>query len=244
MYSLQELPWVDVRDALKVTKIAYIPVGAVEVDGPYLPQGTDGIVADYFAKELAKIIPAFLVPLIPVGVVPESDDFPITLTVSPTSLRNYLQDICDSLVKHGIEKIVFVTGHRTNVAPIQEIMVNLRDQGVPSVTIFTWDLFFSMANDLIETGKYAKTHAGELCTSVIMAINDNLVPKGRFSFSEPKTEIGTGNPGIFIYQKFSDLSEDGAVGDGSYGTIEKGEILLKRGLELAVEFIRSYFDLY
>jgi len=236
MFNLQEMPWTDVKEALKTTKTALIPIGAVEVDGPYLPQGTDGIVATYFSNKLAERITSFVVPLIPVGVCPEADDFPITLSVSPATLGAYVGEICDSLVKHGINRIIFVSGHRTNVPALEENMVRLRDKGVKSAIIFTWDLMFSISKDLAESDP-PNTHGGEFCTSVVMAIDENLVPTERFEKTTPKKRIGSGVPGVYIYQKFSDLSDVGVMGDPRKASKEKGLEMLKRGLDKAEEFI-------
>ena len=239
MLNLQEATWTDVQDALKKTDLAIIPIGAVEVYGPHMPQGTDGIVAFYFANKLAKRVNGLLVPLIPVGISPESLSFPGTLSVQPESLKAYLRDIAFSLVKHGVKRIVFLTGHRTNFPPMEDLLVELRDKDIKAVAIFTWQVMYALSSDLA-AGEYAQGHAGEFGVSVMLAVREELVHRERFHSNKPKTNLGSGIPGISIYQRFTDMTDDGIVGNPDLGTKEKGEELLHRGLDQVEKFIKSW----
>lgn len=239
MLNLQESTWTDVRDELKKTDLAIIPVGAVEVYGPHMPQGTDGIVAFHFATELAKRVNALVVPLIPVGICPESLDFPGTLSVQPESMKLFMRDIAFSLVKHGVKRIIFLTGHRTNVPPMEDLLVELRAAGIKACVIFSWQVMYSLADDLA-TGKFAKGHAGEFGVSVMLAIREDLVHKDRFQVSLPAAELGSGISGITTYQPFSEISETGTVGDPGKGRKETGQEMLRRGLERVEKFIHDW----
>ena len=237
--NMQESSWTDIQEALKTTDLAIIPVGAVEVYGPHMPQGTDGIVAFHFATELGKRVNALVAPLVPAGVAPESLSFPGTLSIQSDSLKAYLRDIAFSLVKHGVKRIIFLTGHRTNVPPIEDLLVELRDKDVKSVVIFSWQVMYALADDLA-VGEYPQGHAGEFGVSVMSAIREDLVHKDRFHTAAPKTNLGSGIPGITIYQRFTDMTDDGTVGHPELGSKEKGEELLKRGLDQVEKFIKSW----
>lgn len=238
MLNLQESTWTDVREELKKTDLAIIPVGAVEVYGPHMPQGTDGIVAFHFAKELANRLNSLLVPLIPVGVCPESLDFPGTLSVQPESMKMFMRDIAFSLVKHGVKRIIFLTGHRTNVPPMEDLLVELRAVNVKACIVFSWQVMYSLADDLA-TGKYPQGHAGEFGVSVMMAIREDLVHKDRFHISLPTVGLGSGVSGITTYQPFSDINDTGVVGDPSRAKKETGQEMLRRGLDRVERFVRE-----
>jgi creatinine amidohydrolase len=75
--------WVDF-DALRAeTDLALIPLGAVEVYGPHLPLGADGIATTALAARVAERVPAFVAPLIPVGYSAALDDFPAPSPSAP-----------------------------------------------------------------------------------------------------------------------------------------------------------------
>ena len=88
--NLQELSWTRAEQALAKTSLALVPVGAVEVDGPHLPQGPDGVVAQEIAKRLAQRVDAVVTPLVPIGCSQALMSFPGTLTVLSASLKAYL----------------------------------------------------------------------------------------------------------------------------------------------------------
>jgi len=238
MLNLQESTWTDVREELKVTDLAIIPVGAVEVYGPHMPQGTDGIVAFHFATQLARRLNGLVVPLIPVGICPESLDFPGTLSVQPESMKMFMRDIAFSLVKHGVRRIIFLTGHRTNVPPMEDLLVELRAAGVKACVIFSWQVMYALADDLA-TGKFARGHAGEFGVSVMLAIREDLVHKDRFQASIPTVELGSGVPGITTYQPFCEINDTGVVGDPNNAKKETGQEMLKRGLERVERFVNE-----
>ena len=56
MSHLSTMNWVDVEEKLARTDLGLIPVGAVEVYGPHMPQGTDGIVAEALCGKVAKSV--------------------------------------------------------------------------------------------------------------------------------------------------------------------------------------------
>ena len=56
MSQLSTMNWVDVERKLRVTDLGLVPVGAVEVYGPHMPQGTDGIVAQALCLGVADEI--------------------------------------------------------------------------------------------------------------------------------------------------------------------------------------------
>ena len=47
--NLAEMSWTQAEQALAKTYLALVPVGSVEVYGPHLPQGSDGLVAQAVA---------------------------------------------------------------------------------------------------------------------------------------------------------------------------------------------------
>src|SRR5512140_3645909 len=113
--NLAEMTWQQAQDAFARTDLAIIPTGAVEVYGPHLPLGSDGLVAQDLARKLAERVAAIVTPLVPVGDSRSLLSFPGTLTVSPATFRSYLKDLSAGLVHWGIRRILFINGHAGNI---------------------------------------------------------------------------------------------------------------------------------
>ena len=98
--KMLEMNMKDFMAKLKETKTVVIPAGACEVWGPHLPLGADTVMAEEVANRLADRMGWPVGPTLPVG---DSAMVwgPGTITVRPESFKMYLEDICDSLVKHG-----------------------------------------------------------------------------------------------------------------------------------------------
>lgn len=101
---------------MKRSDTIILPVGAIEVYGLHCPLGSDLIVASHVAKQLGERTKNLVGPSIPVGDSAFGMTFPGTLTVRLMVLKEYVRDICESLVHHGIRRILFLNTHLGNVA--------------------------------------------------------------------------------------------------------------------------------
>jgi creatinine amidohydrolase len=54
MPAVQEMNWVDFDALCEETDLALMPIGAVEVYGPHLPLGADGIATTALAARVAE----------------------------------------------------------------------------------------------------------------------------------------------------------------------------------------------
>src|SRR5438477_7371149 len=125
MSQLSTMNWVDVEERLRVTDLGLVPVGAVEVYGPHMPQGTDGIVAQALCLAIADEIDCLVAPLIPVGYSAGLQTFPGTLSVSTGAVKEYCRGVAESLFDFGVNRVLFVNGHAGNVFPIDELCEDL-----------------------------------------------------------------------------------------------------------------------
>jgi creatinine amidohydrolase len=83
---VHHMNWVDFDAMRDEIDTVLIPLGAVEVYGPHLPMGADGIATSALARLIAEEYPAFVAPLIPIGFSEALAEFPGTLSVRPESL--------------------------------------------------------------------------------------------------------------------------------------------------------------
>jgi creatinine amidohydrolase len=95
-----------------------IPISPMEEHGPHLPIGTDVMAAADIAKQTAKTLvdkaPEYaivLCPAIPLGCAAITADFPGTISLRGTTLKNMVVDICHAFVDHGFKYLLFCNHH-------------------------------------------------------------------------------------------------------------------------------------
>ena len=103
---------------LQKTAAAVLPTGSVEQHGPHLPCGTDFIAAYLIGEEVARRCNALFVPFCPLGVTPFHQAFPGTITLSPGTYALLLQEVMESLARHGARRCIVVNWHEGNSGAI------------------------------------------------------------------------------------------------------------------------------
>ena len=100
-------------------EVAVLPLGATEPHNLHLPYGTDTLEADIVGERIceaahergAKVV---LLPTIPYGTETNQMAFPLAMNINPSTLGRVVGDLVDSLVHHGIRKIVLLNSHGGN----------------------------------------------------------------------------------------------------------------------------------
>ena len=105
----------DLRKLIKKKKqIAIIPVGSIEQHGPHLPISTDSDIVTEISLQLSDKINGVLLPTINYGISDEHFPF-FNLSIKKSTLSRILEDICESLIKNGISRILIINGHYGNL---------------------------------------------------------------------------------------------------------------------------------
>jgi len=113
---LEEMTWMDVRDALKAGKTtAIISTGGIEPNGPWLVTGKHNYVlhanCDAIARKLGNAICAPIVKYVPEGDIEKKTGHmasPGTITMREDTFQAVLTDVAESLQAHGFKTIVFI----------------------------------------------------------------------------------------------------------------------------------------
>lgn len=113
---LEEMTWMDVRDALKAGKTTIIiPTGGVEPNGPWLVTGKHNYVlhanCEAIARKLGNALCAPIIKLVPEGgIEPASGHMtsPGTISVREETFRATLTDVVHSLKVHGFQNIILI----------------------------------------------------------------------------------------------------------------------------------------
>jgi creatinine amidohydrolase len=183
--DLARMAWPDAQDALASARLALLPVGAVEQRGPQLPLATDWIIASRIASDAAQSGDRLLLPEIQIGVSVEHRQFWGTLSVSPEVLRVTTLSICRSVAGHGLTRMVLANGHGSNVAPLEEAARELRTKGIFAF-VFNW--WQSISSTLAELFPDPTAHAGSSETSLMLAIEPDLVRVDRLADADEARE--------------------------------------------------------
>ena len=126
---LEEMTWMDVRDALKAGKTTIIvPTGGMEPNGPWLALGKHNYIlrvnCDAIARKLGNALCAPIIPLVPEGGIdPKSGHMATVGTISlrEETFQAMLTDVVHSLKMHGFENIVLIGDSGGNTKGMQAV---------------------------------------------------------------------------------------------------------------------------
>jgi creatinine amidohydrolase/Fe(II)-dependent formamide hydrolase-like protein len=113
---LEEMTWMDVRDALAAGKTTVIiPTGGMEPNGPWLVTGKHNYVlqanCDAIARKLGNALCAPIVKFVPEGNIERKTSHmasPGTISMREETFRALLTDITHSLKQHGFKTIIYI----------------------------------------------------------------------------------------------------------------------------------------
>lgn len=236
--------------------IAVLPVGATEQHGPHLPMSTDSATIDAIvAATLPKLpdaLPVLFLPTCAYGKSNEHSRYPGTLTVSAATLIALWMEIGACVAAAGVRKFVLFNSHGGQMAAMDIVVRDLRERhGLMAVAAhwFTLGLPEAMFD---ERELRHGIHAGDLETSVMMALAPEHVRADRaLDFASMTEAMARENrflsitPSGKLGWQMHDLNPQGAAGDASRATADKGRAVVdhvsSRFVELLDEIDR--FDL-
>jgi creatinine amidohydrolase len=259
VYELSNMSWIEAEEKFKKTKVAIIPVGAVEQHGLHLGLGADWIQAWNIANRVGEKTDALVLPVMPYGVSGHHRDFVGTVFLKPATLQKVVSEILDCLSRYGIKKVVFMNGHGGNLQAISEAAKEARTQhGMVCAIIQWWD---ALVNKPI-LGQPAETHGGYAETSLMLASRPEAV-KIQYAILSPTKQVskdielvssGTAKfkEGLVrIILRTADVSETGSMtehhpdqvpGTTDYRKVTKefAENLMNEVVEYISDFVKKF----
>lgn len=167
---IEEMSWSKFREAMSSSDLVIIPVGSTESHGPHNPLGTDSYISRSLAKAIGERVNAPVAPVMPLGATRNLMRFPGTATVDTETLRQVYVQICESFIRHGARRFLFVNGHGGNVAALRFATTDLYEKyGVISTNTEWWTTLAQMS------GLNVAEHGGKHETSLVMAVDSRLV---------------------------------------------------------------------
>lgn len=250
-YNIIDCSQVDVKEWLEETDIALVPIGSCEQHGLHLSLRTDSITAEVITERAAKKANVPHTPIVWCGYSPqhmrEAGKGAGTITLRAATYGALLYDIARSLIHHGFNKIVFVTGHGSNIKVIDPTLRNLRYETGAFIAMYKAysERDLSIVEGITENPKEETPgwHCSEMETSQNMAYNMDFVRMDRAvkefvhapkwlgkAFTKPDGSAGVtfkNQEYIVIPMDHHEYSDSGVVGNPFRATPEKGEKLFE-----------------
>lgn len=182
--NYRDLTRLEMEQVDKEKTIVLIPVGALEQHGNQAPLGTDDIITEEMVKRIGTALeeagevdfPMLNFPVIPVGLSTEHKNFCGSITFKPETYYHMLYDICISLAHHGFKKLAFLVCHGGNAPVIQVLSRELRSElGISPFILSSGAFNHPDVQATISEGNIWDFHGGEMETSMVMAVDENLV---------------------------------------------------------------------
>lgn len=208
-------------------KSAILPLGSTEQHGDHLPFSTDTLIVEHISKIISERAKTFVLPAIYYGVSYEHDPM-FNISIDYNTLVEFISSICWSMSKKGVKKIFLINGHHGNMGLLQYVGQNLQSKYKIGSNFFYVINYWQMIDRRFD-------HAGEVETSLMMAINPGLVnrktakqglniqDKTDQEFHRHGINMSINNPGGFI--KFT---KNGVWGNPLEASTEEGQRLFSQ----------------
>lgn len=203
-------------------RAAIIATGSIEQHLEHLALEQDIASSAYVAERVAERLHPSVIVAVPmaIGISEHHMAHPGTLTAKPGSWLAVLFDTIESLVRHGVNKVLVLNGHGGNVAPVNGVLrqwrlhldntIGGRDAAAGTGEIDLrfhsyWDVISpEFAQQVLETDGYP-SHAKEFETAFMMHIAPNNVRHDAIPLSNnPGASAATADKGRQLAERAVD----------------------------------------
>jgi creatinine amidohydrolase len=219
--------------------VLLLPVGAVEPHGPHAPLGTDSIISAAICERAAVALSAdsrvraLVLPEIAFGVTRYSAAFTGAITISESTLRAIVLEVCASLNAQGFRHVVIVNSH---FEPAQ--VATLRQAAADAKVGFLDVTRRVVAEQLTPEFQSGAAHAGRYETSVVLATRPELV-EAEIMRRLPAYQLNMPEAMAAGHSDFLAMGMDRAYcGDPAEASAGEGDATLATLTRLLVDLIR------
>jgi creatinine amidohydrolase len=230
--------------------IAVLPLAATEQHGPHLPISTDTAIIDGVVRatlpRLPAELPVLFLPTVAYGKSNEHARYPGTMTLSATTLISLWMELGASVARSGVKKLVLFNSHGGQMSVMDIVTRDLREKHGLLVVACNWYTLGLPPGMFGEHEMAHGIHGGDLETSLMLALapadvrtdrlrnfgslTERLACENRYLSITPRGKIGW---------QTQDLNPEGACGDASRASAEKGRAVLDFASSRFVELLQE-----
>ena len=219
--SLDRLSWVEAAEWFRRDPRLLLPVGSCIQHGPHLPLGTDTVIVERLARDIAARTGLLLAPMVSYGVASQTDRaYAGTASLDRKTLHRLLNELVDCWGGHGLAEILLITtnGFARNIQALAAVVADT--VRVRSIDTHALDLsvFLAQGN--------APERGGELETSLMLHLAPDMVRRDWIMDSP-----GTVRAGGDLTASAPMPGSPGVVGLPSLASAEKGRTIYEHMVE-------------
>jgi creatinine amidohydrolase len=186
---------------------------------------------------------AVLVPLPLVGVSPYHLSWAGSLSLQPQTMIAVIEDICECLANHGVDKLLFVNWHEGNTPTLRlagdSVQRKFRMRVVVAESHIITNRLFGERAQL--------THAGNMETAAVMMYDPSLVDLTKATNPTPQ---GDGDAGHAVFRQrdvfpilrdFHEVARTGWYGKPQDATLELADEIRAKVSDYIVERAQAEF---
>jgi creatinine amidohydrolase len=226
--NLTDLTWVRVDSLNRDTPVVF-PIAALEQHGGHMPLFTDSFLLGEVIRRVSERFSdrVLFAPVQWLGNSEHHLDFPGTLSASPRTYLNLLNELVDNFIFHGFKRLVFVNGHGGNDVPVRQAVFEIRQRhrsrnDLLIVAATYWGLGGEPHTRHPGLMQRQMGHACEWETSMMLRIHPHLVGSLAGIAEAPFGEFPSGAARGWTTRE---RARQGHIGDPRHATAEKGEAL-------------------
>jgi creatinine amidohydrolase len=234
---IERLSWPEVEAAIAGgMRRAIVCAASTEQHGPHLPEATDALLGEAYAKGLAEALgDALVAPIIRPACSEHHMAFAGSLTISPRLLMDILDSYLESLRRHGFERFVVMSSHGGNYP----VLADWERERAPedTVVISDWHLFDAGFEAIRRFDRTDSTgpHAEVMETSMMLLLHPDLVHMER---AEPGFTGAVEHEEV-LARGMRSITPNGILGDPVGATAAMGEAVLAAIVDRLYQHVRT-----
>jgi len=223
-----------------------LPWGATEAHGQHLPYASDVTEAFEISKAACHNAnkngaKAIVLPPIPFGNDAQQLSSFATIHINSSTAFAILDDVCFSLSKQGIKKLLIANSHGgNNFKPfIRDLQLKY------AMLLLLVDLHLMIPEKVKEIFVDYGDHAGEIETSLMLYLAEEFIDKNNFRNGNriPFTKSSFNQAGVWTPRPWKESHPDLGSGNPKKATKEKGKIYLEFLVEEFSKVIKDFSDI-